>query len=380
MILAVDNSKLLSSSLKGKRLALMVSSASLNSELETTSSIIKKSFDLRILLAPEHGKSGAKAAGEEFEDEIDRETGLKVISLYGKNDENVIKEKLEDIDAIVYDVQDVSMRCYTYLSSLYNLMHFASKEGKELIVLDRPNPITRSVEGFVLDEKYKSFVGIYPLALRYGMTIGETITMIKEEEKLDVSLTVIPLLNYKADLYFDEYSPNWVSPSPALSSINNVVLYTGFCLLEATNISEGRGTTNPFSFMGAPFIDEWKLARELNKLSLPGIVFAPYSFIPSFSKYSGEVCSGVEAIVTNRREFNGIRSALSFLLTVDSLYGDKLSFLPRQGGLPGAKMNTLLGIDFKSIETIREIKKNNWEMLKESEDKFAFRAKEFWRY
>ena len=232
MILAVDNSKLLSSSLKGKRLALMVSSASLNSELETTSSIIKKSFDLRILLAPEHGKSGAKAAGEEFEDEIDRETGLKVISLYGKNDENVIKEKLEDIDAIVYDVQDVSMRCYTYLSSLYNLMHFASKEGKELIVLDRPNPITRSVEGFVLDEKYKSFVGIYPLALRYGMTIGEAITMIKEEEKLDVSLTVIPLLNYKADLYFDEYSPNWVSPSPALSSINNVVLYTGFCYLK----------------------------------------------------------------------------------------------------------------------------------------------------
>ena len=145
MILAVDNSKLLSSSLKGKRLALMVSSASLNSKLETTSSIIKKSFDLRILLAPEHGKSGAKAAGEEFEDEIDRETGLKIISLYGKNDESVIKEKLENIDAIVYDVQDVSMRCYTYLSSLYNLMHFASKYGKELIVLDRPKHENKAI-------------------------------------------------------------------------------------------------------------------------------------------------------------------------------------------------------------------------------------------
>ena len=230
-----------------------------------------------------------------------------------------------------------------------------------------------------MEDRYRSFVGCYSLPMRYGLTCGEVITMIKEEEKRNVNLTVVPLTDYDSELFYDDISPLWVSPSPALFSFQSTILYSGFALLEATNLSEGRGTSGPFSFMGAPFIESWRLAAALNSLSLPGVAFAPVSFVPSFSKYKGEVCNGVEALITDKRRFNGIRSALSFLLAVDSIYGDKLSFLP-SASLPGAKMNSLLGTQFTSIDTIKEMRRNNWEILRENEESFIKRSKEYRRY
>ena len=378
MLRAVDNDELLERHLKGKRLALTVSSASLTSSLETTKSRLKRDYSVSMLLAPEHGIKGAKGAGEEFGDETDDETGLPVASLYGGGCD-ALKERLGDVDAVVYDIQDVGIRCYTYISSLYQLMKLCEETERELIVLDRPDPLSRQIEGFVMEDGYRSYVGCYSLPMRYGLTCGEVIAMIRDEEKRDVDLTVVPLADYNPSLYYDDFSPLWVSPSPALSSFQSTILYSGFVLLEATNLSEGRGTSAPFSFMGAPFIESWRLSRELNRLSLPGVAFAPASFVPSFSKYSGELCNGVEAIITDRRAFNGIRSALSFLLTVDSLYGDRLSFLPSPS-VPGAKMSSLLGTDFRSIETIRELKRDNWEKLRYSEESFIRRSMEYRRY
>lgn len=378
MLRAVDNDKLLEKHLRGKKLALMVSSASVTSSLETTKRKLCRDYEVILLLAPEHGIKGAKGAGEEFGDEMDDETGLPVISLYG-GEGALLEERLKDIDAIVYDVQDVGVRCYTYISTLYQLMERAEKDGMELIVLDRPNPLSRITEGVIMEERYRSFVGCYSLPMRYGLTCGEVITMIKEEEKRNVELTVVPLTDYDPKLFYDDICPIWVSPSPALSSFQSTILYSGFALLEATNLSEGRGTSAPFSLMGAPFIESWRLADALNSLSLPGVAFAPMSFVPSFSKYQGQVCNGVEALVTDKRTFNGIRSALSFLLTVNSLYGDRLSFLP-SASLPGAKMNSLLGTEFVSIDTIKEMRRNDWELLKYNEESFIKRSMEYRRY
>ena len=378
MLRAVDNDKLLEKHLRGKKLALMVSSASITSSLETTKRKLCRDYDVALLLAPEHGIKGAKGAGEEFGDEMDDETGLAVISLYG-GDGKKFEESLRCVDALVYDVQDVGVRCYTYISTLTQLMEIAEKKGIELIVLDRPNPLSRITEGVIMEDRYRSFVGCYSLPMRYGLTCGEVITMIKEEEKRNVNLTVVPLTDYDSELFYDDISPLWVSPSPALFSFQSTILYSGFALLEATNLSEGRGTSGPFSFMGAPFIESWRLAAALNSLSLPGVAFAPVSFVPSFSKYKGEVCNGVEALITDKRRFNGIRSALSFLLAVDSIYGDKLSFLP-SASLPGAKMNSLLGTQFTSIDTIKEMRRNNWEILRENEESFIKRSKEYRRY
>jgi uncharacterized protein YbbC (DUF1343 family) len=378
MLRAVDNDALLEKYLKGKRLALMVSSASLTSSLETTKRKLKRNYSVSMLLAPEHGINGAKGAGEEFGDETDDETGLPVVSLYG-GDSSSLKEKMKDVDAVVYDVQDVGIRCYTYISSLYQLMELCEETETELIVLDRPDPLSRRIEGVVMEDRYRSFVGCYSLPMRYGLTCGEVIEMIKAEEKRKVSLTVVPLTDYDPSLFYDDCSPLWISPSPALSSFQSTVLYSGFALLEATNLSEGRGTSAPFSFMGAPFIESWRLADELAELSLPGVAFAPASFVPSFSKYAGELCNGVEAIITDKKAFNGIRSALSFLLTVDSLYGDRLSFLP-SSSLPGAKINSLLGTEFRSIETLRELSRNDWEILTSNEEGFRKRSMEYRRY
>ncbi len=378
MLRAIDNDLLLEKHLRGKRLALMVSSASITASLETTKSRLKEKYDVRMLLAPEHGIKGAKGAGEEFKDEIDDETGLGVISLYG-GDTDALKESIRSVDAIVYDVQDVGVRCYTYISTLYQLLHSAEDEGIELIVLDRPNPLSRRIEVIVMEDEYRSFVGCYSLPMLYALTCGELITLIKEEEKSRANLTVIPVMDYDPTLFYDDYSPLWVSPSPALSSFQSTLLYSGFALLEATNLSEGRGTSAPFSFMGAPFIESWRLAGALNGLSLPGVAFVPASFVPSFSKYQGELCNGVEALITDKKTFNGIRSALSFLLTVDSLYGDKLSFLPSLS-LKGAKMNSLLGTEFKSIDTIRELKRNDWEIIRHNEESFIKRSRDYWRY
>lgn len=378
MLKAVDNDLLLEKHLRGKRLALVVSSASITASLETTKSRLKEKYDVRMLLAPEHGIKGAKGAGEEFKDEIDDETGLGIISLYG-GDKNALKGSIRGVDAIVYDVQDVGVRCYTYISTLYQLLHLAQEECIELIVLDRPNPLSRHIEGIIMEDEYRSFVGCYSLAMRYGLTCGELITLIKEEEKSRADLSIVPVMDYDPGLFYDDYSPLWVSPSPALSSFQSTLLYSGFALLEATNLSEGRGTSAPFSFLGAPFIESWRLARALNELSLPGVAFVPASFVPSFSKYQGELCNGVEAIITDKRTFNGIRSALSFLLTVDSLYGDKLSFLPSVS-LECAKMNSLLGTEFKSIDTIRKLRCNDWEILRDNEESFTKRSMDYWRY
>ncbi len=378
MLRAVDNDALLERHLKGKRLALMVSSASLTASLAATKRKLAGAYDVSMLLAPEHGINGAKGAGEEFGDETDDETGLAVVSLYG-GDSTALKKKLESVDAVVYDVQDVGVRCYTYISTLYQLMELCEETGRELIVLDRPDPLSRLVEGIVMEDEYRSFVGCYSLPMRYGLTAGEVITMMKEEEKRKVELTVVPLTDYDPGLFYDDFSPLWISPSPALSSFQSTLLYSGFALLEATNLSEGRGTSAPFSFMGAPFIESWRLADELQRLSLPGVAFAPASFVPSFSKYAGEVCGGVQAVITDKRSFNGMRSVLSFLLAVDSLYGPELSFLP-SSALPGAKMNSLLGTEFKTVDTIRELRRNNWEKLRADEESFIERSMEYRRY
>lgn len=376
----IDNLKIAKKALEGRKVGLIASATSYNSSFISTAKMLQDNFDLCLLLAPEHGLRGAKGAGESFSDETDSETGLKVVSLYSEDNQEFPQTGLEAIDTIAYDIQDVGMRCYTYISTLYIAAHYCAKHQLRLVVFDRPNPLSDKVEGLVLAEECRSFVSIYFLTQRYGLTVGEFINLVKAEEKLSLDLIVIPCTEYNPKKYFDELDKAWLIPSPALPHFENALLYSAFHMLEGTNLSEGRGTTSPFALLGAPFIDNIKLCTALNAKAISGLHFIPTSFIPTFSKYKREVCNGVYVIITDKRQFNGTKTGLIFLKTVYELYPDKLEFLTRPKAELGVKLDVLLGMKFKGIETIDYLIAKDFQILKENEIKFCERIKPYKLY
>ena len=306
-------------------------------------------INLTTLFGPEHGIYGD--ADRPVEHGRDPETGLPVYSLYG-DIRKPTPEMLEDVDVIVFDIQDVGARFYTYITTMNNAMEAAAELGKEFIVLDRPNPITGTyVDGNVLDPEFRSTVGIQPIPVAHGMTVGELATMFNEEGWLEngvrADLTVIPMENYDRSMWFDETGLPWIKPSPNMLTLNTATVYTATCFLEGTNISEGRGTDHPFEWFGAPWIDSHNLVKTLNGHELPGVVFQPVSYVPVDTvdgieiyppKFMGDTCHGAAMRITDRDAFQPLPTGVYILYTLAWIYPDIFEWRD-------ARMDRLWGTD-----------------------------------
>ena len=273
------------------------------------------------LFSPEHGFAG-KLDQARIVDQEDSATGLKIFSLYGRT-RVPTGEMLAGMDTIVFDIQDIGTRFYTYISTMGGAMKAAAEHQLRFVVLDRPNPIDGvTVQGPVLDAGSESFVGFHPIAVRHGMTVGELATMFKDELGLDLELKVVRVEAWDRSELFDATGRLWINPSPNMRSLTQALLYPGVGLLETTNLSVGRGTDTPFEIIGAPWIDALQLAGELNSQNLSGVRFVPVRFTPSASKYASQACGGVNIIITDRSVFHPLRTGLSIARTLRRLPGD----------------------------------------------------------
>lgn len=261
------------------------------------------------MFAPEHGISGTE---QDLQPVSHEESGVvPVYSLYGAH-LGPTPAMLEGLDFLIFDLQDVGSRYYTYISTMLHCMRACASTGVGLVVLDRPNPLGGDlVEGNIIEPTHLSYVGIHPLPARHGMTVGEIARMMESELSLDVDLSIVPLRGWRRRYWFDETGLPWVLPSPNMPTLDTATVYPGMCLLEGTNLSEGRGTTRPFEIFGAPWLDARGVADFLRKCKLPGVVFRPLQFKPTFNKYAGEVCQGFQIHVTDRQRFKPYLTGLA---------------------------------------------------------------------
>ena len=311
----VERRDLLNRHLRG-RIGLITNPSGVDRDLRATVDLLNETSDLCALYAPEHGVRGDIQAGAHVGHDTDRKTGLPVYSTYGNKDENPA-DKYRGIDTLVFDIQDVGARFYTYMYTMTEAMEACAKLDKRVVVLDRYNPLGLCrMEGTLLDERFSSFVGKYTLASRYGMTIGEFARYANAEKGIGCDLTVIPCegLDRRAD--FRTLSVPWVLPSPNLPTYESALVYIGTVLFEGTNVSEGRGTTRPFELIGAPFIDGDALVDTMRHMNLPGVKFRSACFTPTFSKFAGERCFGVQIHVTDADAYEPFRTGLLLLDTI----------------------------------------------------------------
>jgi len=341
---------------KGKKVGLITNPTGVDGRLNSDIDLLRQSGEVELvaLYGPEHGVRGNAQAGEYIPFYFDNKYRIPVFSLYGqsiKPDPGMIKNideymrsfdtdakglgkipegaMIKDVDTLIYDIQDVGTRVYTYAATMAYAMQAAAQSGIAFIVLDRPSPINGlGMEGPVLESpEFSSFIGLYPIPERHGMTVGELALMINDrfvEKKVD--LTVVPMQGWRREMWFDETGLPWVIPSPNMPSLDTATVYPGQVCLEGTNVSEGRGTTKPFEMFGAPWVDGFELARKLNGLGLPGVYFREAWFTPSFSKFVGELCGGAQVHVTDRNSYRPFETALHVVKTIREMYPDKFQF------------------------------------------------------
>ena len=309
--------------LAGQRVGLLVHPASTDRNLRHTAQICHATVrvDLRCLFGPQHGLHGETQDNMvEWEGFSDPATGLPVHSLYGTT-RKPTPDMLQGIDTLVVDLQDVGSRYYTFIWTLLLCLEACAETGKRVVVLDRPNPLGGvQREGNVLDREFHSFVGLAPLPMRHGLTMGEVAVWFRSLFGLDVSLEVVWLRGWQRSLWFDEIGLPWVMPSPNMPTLQTACVYPGFCLLEGTELSEGRGTTRPFEIFGAPYIDPERLVARLGAWNLPGVVFRPLHFEPTFQKHAGRICGGAQLHVTDRESFRPVLTAVAVLCGVREMW------------------------------------------------------------
>lgn len=304
--------------LKGKRIGLITNHTGQDRDRNPTIDLLKNAPGVTLvkLFSPEHGIRGAVDA--KVADSRDEQTGLPVFSLYGKINKPT-PEQMQDLDALVYDIQDIGCRFYTYPSTMGLAIEAAARDGKEIFVLDRVNPITGVLmDGPVLAAP-PTFVGFYKVPLRYGMTLGELARMYNDEKQLNARLTVIEVERWKRDQWFDQTGLPWTNPSPNMRNLKQAILYPGVGLLESA-MSVGRGTDTPFELVGAPYVDDLRLAEELNRAELPGVSFIPIRFTPSFSVHKDKLCGGVYIMLNDRDHCNVVDVGLLIARTMCQLY------------------------------------------------------------
>jgi len=300
------------SRIKGARVGLIANPTAVTPDLTHAALHLKRLKGPRLvaLFGPEHGVFANAQDLEEVGDLKDPKTGLRVWSLYGTT-RVPTRTMLLGIDVLIFDIQDVGSRYYTFIYTMLHAMQACAAHGVRLIVLDRPNPIGgRCVQGNLLDPRFLSFVGMHPLAVRHGMTVGELALMFADELDLSLDLEVIPMENYRRGMDYEDTGLPWVLPSPNMPTVDTAYVYPGGCLIEGTNLSEGRGTTRPFHLIGAPWLDPWKLAEDLRRADLPGLGFRPCYFTPTFQKHAGVLCGGVEVHLTDRRKIDAFYAYL----------------------------------------------------------------------
>jgi len=368
--------------LNGKKIGIITNQTGISSrgkhiidELHSVKGVIVLS-----LFAPEHGIRGEISNGKQVESYFDYSTGIQIWSLYGKN-RKPTSQMLKNLDLLLFDIQDIGARFYTYISTLGYAMEAAAENNIEFIVLDRPNPITGvKVEGPVLDLKFKSFVGMYPIPVMHGMTVGELALMIKGEKFMKnmdkLNLMVIKIEGWKRDMWYDSTGLKWVRTSPNIKNLNAAIIYPGLCLLEGTNLSEGRGTDSPFEIFGAPWIDSNTLVDKLNSLNINGVKFTPVKFVPKDipgvainPKYENLLCYGAKINITDRNKFLPLKTALLILDTINKTFPEKLILFPSINRLCG---NADLKLHYNKDMTINEIYEK-WE--KESKEFMKIRKK-----
>lgn len=302
--------------LAGRRVGLVCNPTAVTGALVHAADLLHAAPRVRLeaLFGPEHGVRGDAQYMAAVGGERDARTGLPAHSLYGETAESLRprREQLEGLDALVFDVQDVGARYYTYQATMMLCMEAAAEAGVAFVVLDRPNPIGGVlVEGPRLRPGFESFCGLHDLAVRHGMTVGELAALFRAERNLDLELEVIPCLGWRRRMGFRETGLPWVFPSPNMPTPESALVYPGMCLLEGTNLSEGRGTTRPFELFGAPWLDGQRLAEDLAAERLPGVLFRPASFVPTWDKHAGVRCHGVELHVTDAARFRPFRAGIA---------------------------------------------------------------------
>lgn len=287
------------------------------------------SVKLTRLFGPEHGIRSEAQYMEGVGDGRDPATGIAEVSLYGETFESLSPkpEHLADLDVLLFDIQDVGARYYTYAATMALCMRAAAEAGVKVLVLDRPNPIGGlQVEGGGLDPGLENFCALYPVPQRHGMTVGELARLYNTKFGIGCELEVLACQGWQRDQYFEATGLPWVMPSPNMPTVDTAVVYPGMCLLEGTNISEARGTTRPFELFGAPWIDGRKLASRLEDLSLDGVVFRPCMFVPTFDKGEGQRCGGLQLHVTDRASFNAYRTGLAIVSAVHELWPEDFAW------------------------------------------------------
>lgn len=334
----------------GKRVGLITNQAGVTRRLESAVDLLAKHPEIRLtaLFAPEHGLRGDVQAGEPIAASTDERTGLPVYSLYGptRATRKPTAAMLENVDVLVCDLQDGGSRYFTFLSTMGYAMEAAAERGIPFLVLDRPNPIGGvAVEGNMPEEKFLSFVGAYPLPIRHGLTMGEIARLINDRHRIGAELIVVPMDGWRRDMYFWDTRLPWVQPSPNVPTPGTLVVYPGTCLFEGTNLSEGRGTTRPFEWLGAPWIDGHAWADAMNELELPGVMFRPVYFTPTFSKHQGRLCQGVEVHVTDPRAFRPVETSLHLLASARAQNEQAFAWVPPLGEQGQWFIDLLAGTD-----------------------------------
>ena len=286
-------------------------------------------LDIQKIFAPEHGFRGSAATGEKVDDSKDPASGLPVISLYGDN-KKPSSEVLEGLETLVFDIQDVGVRYYTYISTLFYCLESAKENDLNFVILDRYNPLGRKIEGNLLNENFKSFVGATSLPLRHGMTVGELAIWAVETGKIDgpkpgEDLEVIELKNWDGETC-QEISEPWLAPSPNIPSTEATMLYPVTAIFEGTNLSEGRGTTLPFQIVGAPWLNSMVLTLKMRGHEFPGVSYRPLSFTPKSSKHQGENCKGIQLFITESEKVDSLEVGLTLMAEIIKLHSEEFEF------------------------------------------------------
>lgn len=302
------------------RVALLTAPTGRTRDNRSTINVLKEYCDLRLLLAPEHGVRGDQPAGAMIEDVTDLESGLPACSLYSKDSHRLSAGILDRFDTLVYDIADVGCRYYTFISTLRYCMEDCAAAGKRLVVLDRPNPLGDRVEGGLLRKECESFVGIYTIPVCYGLTVGELAGMMNDEMRIGCDLRVVPCAGLTRDMTFRDWDHYWTMTSPNIPRYETALLYPGTCLIEGTNLSEGRGTADPFAILGAPFIRAEEFSRAFNGLGCPGVVATPVYFTPVASKHQGVLCGGIHLHIVDEGRLRPVELGLRLLDLLRRMY------------------------------------------------------------
>src|SRR5215468_1935374 len=309
--------------INGSRVGLICNQASVDHDFGHAADLLDQQARVKLtaLFGPQHGIRGETQDNMiEWEGFRDKRTGVMAHSLYGEF-RKPNEEMLREVDALIFDLQDVGTRVYTFIYTMALAMEAAREFGKRFVALDRPNPIGGlAIEGAVLEPGQESFVGMYPLPMRHGMTVAELARMFNEEFKIGCDLEVAPMRGYRREFWLNDTDAPWVIPSPNIPTPDTAKVYPGTVLVEGTKVSEGRGTTRPFEINGAPYADSYRVADYLNKLDLPGVRFRPHSFLPTFQKHAGSLCHGVQIHALDREVFKPVIAGIAVIKAFHDLY------------------------------------------------------------